>query len=288
VRVAALIIGLFVAIILLVQSCAVFGLSGLAARLGSTEASALGESGAVGVFVAILSIVGAAFALHEPGVATALFGVAAAFAYIGQSGGFADLGFWAWVLFGLAALSFGGRRELRRAHRERFAEAPVPGGYVPEDDTRPPVTDDGVPTIALSRLCPRGHMVHDAAARFCPACGAELEAVSTPAAVPVERNLPPAYQWLVYVSAGVASFALRQAIDPTPPMPAAANMQEAAWNLGGALADWLVSVLDVVVLVWWPWRAIRLHSAGLTTSRLWPLPIVVAGLYLALQVLPRL
>jgi hypothetical protein len=131
-------------------------------------------------------------------------------------------------------------------------------------------------------------MVHDAAARFCPACGAELEAVSTPAAVPVERNLPPAYQWLVYVSAGVASFALRQAIDPTPPMPAAANMQEAAWNLGGALADWLVSVLDVVVLVWWPWRAIRLHSAGLTTSRLWPLPIVVAGLYLALQVLPRL
>jgi hypothetical protein len=108
-RIATLILGIVVMLIVSAQSCAVsFG--------GEVfEDQSAAEGGAVGIVMALLILIGAAFALVFPLVSLVTFGLAG---LLGIAGGattnFGDLSVWGWVSLILAVLSFFGWREKRK------------------------------------------------------------------------------------------------------------------------------------------------------------------------------
>jgi hypothetical protein len=107
VRIAALILGLFVSGAFGFQSLLGTGL----AALGND--ATIREASAVGMFSAFLGLIGSAFALGLPGISAVCFLLAGV---IGRaiSNSFADAGIWAVLYFALAGLSLLGRRELAR------------------------------------------------------------------------------------------------------------------------------------------------------------------------------
>jgi hypothetical protein len=112
-RIATMILGLILMVIVGLQSCAVsFG--GAIAQQQKAE-----EGGAIGIFIALLFLVGSAFALAFPLVSLVafllggLFGLAA-----GATTPFEDLTIWGIVSLVLAILSFFGWREKRKQRAE--------------------------------------------------------------------------------------------------------------------------------------------------------------------------
>ena len=95
------------------QSCAV--------SLGD---AALGEpaktqGGALGILMALLFLVGGAFALGYPLVSLAAFVISGIVGITaGASTSFGDLAIWGWISLALAVLSFFGWREKRRRREE--------------------------------------------------------------------------------------------------------------------------------------------------------------------------
>lgn len=112
-RIATMILGLILMVIVGLQSCAVsFGGS----IAGQQRAE---EGGAVGILVALLFLIGSAFALVFPLVSLAAFLVAGLFALgAGATTPFTDLTIWGWVSLVLAVLSFFGWREKRKRRQE--------------------------------------------------------------------------------------------------------------------------------------------------------------------------
>ena len=112
-RVAATILSLVLMVVVGVQSCAVY-LGGSAMGEPGTA-----EGGALGLLVALLFLVGGAFAMPRPLVSFVAF---FASGVIGLAGGattsFADLTIWGGASLVLAGLSFLGVRE-KRLQRER-------------------------------------------------------------------------------------------------------------------------------------------------------------------------
>lgn len=107
-RVATLIISLFLMVIVGLQSCTVAVLG------GATGDDTTAGAGASGVLLAVCWLVAAAFVLPYPTVAMAVFLVAAVFGLIGTYGNaFTDAYVWTAVSVVLAILSFFGRREKR-------------------------------------------------------------------------------------------------------------------------------------------------------------------------------
>lgn len=108
-RIAILILGLVLMLVVGLQSCAIF-IGGAA-----LEEQATSDSGALGLFLALLLLVGAAFVLFFPWVALVSFVLAG---IAGLSGGstteFTDLTIWGIVAFVLAVLSLLGVREKRK------------------------------------------------------------------------------------------------------------------------------------------------------------------------------
>jgi hypothetical protein len=109
-RIATLIISLIVSLAMGVQSCAVYAAGSIGADLseGSEKANMEDTSGAgaVGMFAALLWIIGAGFVLAKPKVSTWLFSIAAVFCVLGGAAGeFSDLYIYAVasVLFALAS-----------------------------------------------------------------------------------------------------------------------------------------------------------------------------------------
>ena len=107
-RIATLIIALMMMVIVGVQSCAVY-LGG-----GLTQQQGLSQSGAVGLVVALLFLVGGAFVLAFPLVSLASFALAALMTLVGWNSGFSDMKIWFFVCLILAVMSFFGFREKRR------------------------------------------------------------------------------------------------------------------------------------------------------------------------------
>jgi hypothetical protein len=112
-RIATMILSLILMLLVGFQSCAV--------SLGD---AALGEpaktqGGPVGILMALLFLVGGAFALGFPLVSLVAFlisgiiGIAA-----GASTSFGDLAIWGWISLVLAVLSFFGIREKRNRRQE--------------------------------------------------------------------------------------------------------------------------------------------------------------------------
>lgn len=108
-RIATLVIGLGVSLIVLVQSCA----ATVGDSLAGDEESTTGGSGLI---VALLFICGAGFALTHPRVSAILFLVAAAVAFpVGATSDFSDLIVWGVVAVILAGLElFSYRRRARQ------------------------------------------------------------------------------------------------------------------------------------------------------------------------------
>ena len=126
-RVATLILALFLMIIIGFQSCA-------ATVGGGLGDQALGEGGAVGVLVTFLYLIAAAFVLAKPIVSVVVFSLAAVIALMGgTTTPFADLIVWGVVAAALAVMSYFGMRELRGKQPEPHAPqpaAPPAGWYV--------------------------------------------------------------------------------------------------------------------------------------------------------------
>ncbi len=108
-RIATLILGLVLMTVVGLQSCAIY-IGGAALQEQATS-----DSGALGLFLAFLLLVGAAFVLFFPWISVVSFLIAG---LVGLSGGsstdFTDLTIWGIVAFVLAALSLLGVREKRR------------------------------------------------------------------------------------------------------------------------------------------------------------------------------
>lgn len=105
-RIAVLVIGLCLVFLVGVQSCtAMFG-GGLA------EDQNLAGAGFLGLVVALLFILGSAFAIGVPKVSVGIFAFAAliAFGAAGMSD-FRDMNVWGWVSVILSVLSYFGVRE---------------------------------------------------------------------------------------------------------------------------------------------------------------------------------
>jgi hypothetical protein len=115
-RIATMIIGLILMVIVGLQSCAV-SVGGSVLESEKTQ-----QGGAVGIFVALLFLVGSAFALVFPLVSLISFLIAGVFALTaGATTDFSDLTIWGVVSLILAVLSFFGWREKRKRRAESAA-----------------------------------------------------------------------------------------------------------------------------------------------------------------------
>ena len=105
-RIAVLVIGLCLVMLVGMQSCTVMFGGGL------TEDQNLAGAGALGQLVALLFILGSAFAIGAPKASVGIFAVAALFAF-GAAGmsDFRDMNVWGWISVVLAVLSYFGIRE---------------------------------------------------------------------------------------------------------------------------------------------------------------------------------
>jgi hypothetical protein len=111
-RIATLVISLVLTFLVGLQSCAVYGLSSVAG-----QQSAAG-GGAVGVLVALLYLLGAAFVLGLPTVSTVCFALAGLFGIaVGMNSAFKDLPIWGAVGLILAGMSFFARGRKRRGQK---------------------------------------------------------------------------------------------------------------------------------------------------------------------------
>ena len=108
-RIAILVVSIFLTIIVGLQSCTVMVGAGLAKN------QALSGGGSAGVFMAFLFVLGAAFAMGLPRFSMIAFGIAAATGFLaGSTTRFHDLSIWAGVSLLLAIMSYFGVRELKR------------------------------------------------------------------------------------------------------------------------------------------------------------------------------
>lgn len=104
-RIAVMIIGLCLVMVIAVQSLGVMIGGGL------SENDSLTGGGATGLMVALLFLLGSAFVIKKPKISVGLFILASVFAFVAASGGFSDLYFWSFVSLALAAMSFNGIKE---------------------------------------------------------------------------------------------------------------------------------------------------------------------------------
>jgi hypothetical protein len=103
-RVAVLVIGLILLIVIGLQSCFVATGEAILGGLGGEEV--VGGGGAIGLLVALLFGIAAAFALGKPAVSVVIFVLASLFAFMAGSTGFSDMKVWGVFALVLALLSF--------------------------------------------------------------------------------------------------------------------------------------------------------------------------------------
>ena len=122
-RIAALILGLFVSLLLFCQSCGLGLLGGIDRSLSEnfgteitvgTEESQ-GQAG-IGMLAALIGLVGSGLAISKSRTSAVILGISAVMAILGGTSGglFADLTVWG-VIYAIAAgLAFFGRREIKK------------------------------------------------------------------------------------------------------------------------------------------------------------------------------
>lgn len=109
-KIAVGIIGMIIGLLVFLQSCTVSVGSSLA------ENEAMGQAGAVGVFIGFAFLIGGAFGFALPVVSMIVFSIAALFGFAaGADGEFADLTYWGGAAAVLATMSFFAWRSQRKA-----------------------------------------------------------------------------------------------------------------------------------------------------------------------------
>ncbi|MBX5202425.1 hypothetical protein [Rhizobium sp. NZLR1] len=100
-KIAIGIIGIFLGLLVLMQSCAVTAGSGL------LQDKATGGAAAIGMLVGLLFFIAGAFSFALPLVGAIMFGLAAAFAFLASTqGSFSDLTIWGFIALVLAVMTF--------------------------------------------------------------------------------------------------------------------------------------------------------------------------------------
>lgn len=113
-RITVMIISLCLVMLVGLQSCTVM----LGGGLGEDEGMA--GSGAIGLLVSLLFLLGGAFALGAPKVSMVIFVVAALLGIMAAAvGPFSDMQIWAYVSLALAALSYFGIGEKKKLEAKR-------------------------------------------------------------------------------------------------------------------------------------------------------------------------
>lgn len=112
-RIATMILSLILMLLVGFQSCAVTIGDSILGEPAKTQ------GGAIGILMALLFLVGGAFALGFPLVSLVAFVLAGVFGIAGgASTSFGDLAVWGWISLVLAVLSFFGWREKRKRRAE--------------------------------------------------------------------------------------------------------------------------------------------------------------------------
>jgi len=125
-RVAVLVLSLFLMVVILFQSCA----AGSAIGKDAAETAQFSQGGAIGFVVAFLFLVGGAFAIGVPLVSFVVFLIAGFLAFsAARTTAFKDLEVWSWVSVVLAALSFWGWRGKRRMQTPILQPVAVSEGF---------------------------------------------------------------------------------------------------------------------------------------------------------------
>lgn len=188
-RLAVLIIGLLLGLLMFFQTFIVYALSGLGDDETNTGAAA------VGIAMALLWLAACAFVLPFPMVSVLLFGLAALFGFMaGLTSDFVDLTIWGGMSAGLAFLSFLGWMGKRKARREIRAERQH---QIERDERleellrqqRRPVrhTENMLaaatvsPRATFPNFCPSCKHRSDPGAKFCADCGTTLPQTSVAA-----------------------------------------------------------------------------------------------------------
>lgn len=161
-RIAVLIIGLLLSVALFLQSLAGNALTSIAEDEGGQEATA------IGVFVALIWVVGSAFVIAKPRISMVLFAVSALIAVGGWSD-FPDLKFWSGVAVFLAVLSYLGYRG-KRKQEAKEAERDATMQQLLANQTAIATPTGTVAAVA----CPACGSMERPGARFCGSCGASL------------------------------------------------------------------------------------------------------------------
>lgn len=117
-RIATMIIGFLLGVVMTFQTVLVYMFGSVGAELGSSEAEAAATAGAVGIFVVLLWLIGIAFEYGLPKVSIVAFVLAGLLGF-GVSGDYPDMGVWGTISLGLAVMSFFGNREKRRKDAEK-------------------------------------------------------------------------------------------------------------------------------------------------------------------------
>ncbi|MDA5637886.1 MULTISPECIES: hypothetical protein [Agrobacterium] len=108
-KIAVGIMGLFLGLLVLLQSCAVTAGSGL------LNDQATGSAGAVGMLTGVLLVIGGAFSFGLPLVGAIIFFVSALMAFIASSqGSFGDMSVWGVIALLLAVMGFFTWRSAKR------------------------------------------------------------------------------------------------------------------------------------------------------------------------------
>lgn len=115
-KIAVFIVSILVIIVMLFQSCAIFGLGSLSDSLGGEEEpSEITSGGAVGILAVILAFLGMAFVLGMQRTSSILYTLAALSAFLAGSLGFSDMTVWGVILLLLAAGAWWSGRQERKA-----------------------------------------------------------------------------------------------------------------------------------------------------------------------------
>jgi hypothetical protein len=126
-RIATLVLGILIVLVLLLQSCATAGISSHSPSITEDDPrSASAVAGGVGLAAALYGVIGLAFVLTVPLVSVLAFALAALLAALGPLFGFSDGKGWAVALGMLSVFALIGHLKLRRKKRLEKAQNNAP------------------------------------------------------------------------------------------------------------------------------------------------------------------
>jgi hypothetical protein len=180
-RIAVLILGLLLGLLMFFQTFLVYILS----NVGESERGS--TAGAIGLLMALLWLLACALVIPAPLVSVFIFGLAGLLGFA-SAADFPDLKYWgvaSFVLASMSILGWIGKRKAARKERERdqtlarIASHTAPN-YGPTRVVATPIGTEAPATLA-SDSCRRCGTALAPSDRFCRACGAPLNASPTSA-----------------------------------------------------------------------------------------------------------